>query len=649
MFANYAALQTTGQNIANANTPGYSRQSAVLTTAAGQYTGSGYFGKGVDVATVTRAHDAFLTRESLVATSISSMDQARSSNLNQLQKLFGLGTDGLGYAANQFLNSIVDVSTHPNDPSARQSVLARAGDAAARFNDAGNQLDALQAGIAMDLQSTVATVNQLAQQIAEVNNKISAAKGSGHTPNDLLDQRDQLVSQLSQHVQVSTLIASDDSMSVFIGSGQRLVMGNTAQKLTVMADQYDPSRVQVGLVETNGTLALNSNTLGGGSIAGLLQYQNTDLQDARNQIGQLAAAFASEVNKQQALGLDLTSAAGSPGSPLFSFGAPQALPSQFNARAAGGTFVSSVGLSITDATQLKASSYELVADPAGTAGSYQLTRLSDGMTQLVTNGAIVDGFQINFSATPPGATDRFLLQPVTRAANGMARVLDDPNGLAAASPVTGTVSANNQGTATIAGLSAVLPSSNPGVTANVRADISFTSNTGNYSYNLVDRTTNAIVSSGTGTWMPGQPITLNGFRLDLNGVPKSGDIFTVDKTILPGANNGNALAFMAMRDKAIVGRQLQPGGTVTGGANITDAYAADLSDVGVRVQGATTKANISSAATASAEKDRSSQAGVNLDEEAARLMQFQQSYQAAAKVLQVAQTIFDTLLQVAAR
>jgi flagellar hook-associated protein 1 FlgK len=649
MFANYAAMQTVGQNIANANTEGYSRQSVELANMPGQYSGSGFLGKGVNVTTVSRAHDQFLTRESQVSASVSAMDQARNGKLIELQKVFPLGKDGMGYAANQFLNSMVDVSTHPDDPSARQSALASASEAATRFYNAANQLDALQAGVNMDLRTTVASVNQLAKQIADVNDKISAVHASGHPPNDLLDQRDQLVQQLSQYVRVSTMIAPDDSMSVFIGGGQRLVMSNSAQSLVVQPDEYDPSRSRVALVETNGSLVLDPDSLGGGSIAGILQYQNKDLQDARNQIGQLVAAFASEVNKQQALGLDLTSAQGAPGSPLFAFGSPQALPAATNALTAGGTFVSSVGLTIADASQLKASSYELRADPAGTPGSYQLTRLSDGFTQLVTGGSIVDGFQITLSATPPGATDRFLLQPVTRAANSMALIMNKPNGLAAASPVTGTVGANNQGTASIAALSAVLPSTDPSVIANVRADISFTSSTGNYSYNLVDRTTSAIVASGTGTWTPAQAITLNGFQLMLNGVPTTGDTFNVDVTTLPSANNGNALAFMAMRDKPIVGRQLQPSGALTGGANITDAYAMSMSDVGVRVQSADTKARISAAVAANAEQARTTKTGVNLDEEAAQLLQYQQSYQAAAKVLQVAQTIFDTLLQIAAR
>jgi hypothetical protein len=160
------------------------------------------------------------------------MDDARSGKLSALEKVFRTGADGLGYAASQVLNAMVDVSTHPPDPSARQAVLARAQEAAARFSDAGKQLDALQDGVAMDLRTTV-VVNQIAKQIVEVNNKIAAVQGGGHTPNDLLDQRDQMVSQLSQYVQVSTMVAQDGSMGVFIGGGQRLVLGGSAQELTV--------------------------------------------------------------------------------------------------------------------------------------------------------------------------------------------------------------------------------------------------------------------------------------------------------------------------------------------------------------------------------------------------------------------------------
>ena len=190
------------------------------------------------------------------------------------------------------------------------------------------------------------------------------------------------------------------------------------------------------------------------------------------------------------------------------------------------------------------------------------------------------------------------------------------------------------GTASIAGLRVVDPLADPQQTAS----ITFTSAAGAYDWELRDRTSNALLSSGSGTWQPGQAIALNGFELSLDGVPASGDQFSVSKTAYPNVNNGNALALAALRD-----------GTFIGGETITDAYASVMAGVGVSVQGARTAADSSGAVAAQARDRVSAQTGVNLDEEAARLIQFQQSYQAAAKVLQVAQSVFDTLLQTAGR
>jgi flagellar hook-associated protein 1 FlgK len=380
--------------------------------------------------------------------------------------------------------------------------------------------------------------------------------------------------------------------------------------------------------------------LTGGSIAGLLTFQNTDIVDARNQLGQMAAAFAGALNSQQALGWDLN---GNNGAPIFSVGAPQAIPNANNAKDFSGAFIGGVSISTVDATQLQASDYTLAPD-ASTPGSYTLTRLSDGLVRNVADGDVVDGMKISIGPLAPQAGDSFLLQPVARAANDMKRVLDDPRGIAAASPVTATTSPANTGTASVASLKVADNTLDP----NLTATISFSSATGDYTWELRDRITNALSSSGTGTWTAGQPIALNGFELNLNGVPANGDTLTVAKTQFPAKNNGNALAMLSLRDQPMVGRTLDSSGNPTGGTTITDAYAASMADIGVRVQSASNAADISAQVAATAEQDRSSKSGVNLDEEAARLIQYQQSYQAAAKVLQVAQQIFDTLLQTAA-
>jgi flagellar hook-associated protein 1 FlgK len=634
MFANYAALQTTGNNIANANTPGYSRQQVELSTAGGQFTGAGFFGKGVNIDTISRSHNAYLTKEAALSRSQAAADETRLQQLQELEKVFPTGEAGLGFAAGEMLNAFVDVANNPQDPSARQVVLARAEELASRFRAAGDQINELQVATNAELDNAVAMVNTLAKQVASINQQIAQATGLGHTPNDLLDQRDQLVSEINQYMQVTTIMADDGTMGLFIGGGQRLVLSNQALELVVEPGEFDQTQSRISILESGGSRPVPPSTLAGGTIAGLLRFQN-DLADGRNLLGQMAAAFASRVNEQQSLGLDLRQPPGA-GAAIFSTGAPRVLPNVNNSSAAV-----PVSLTVADATQLQASDYELRSDPS-TPGAYLLTRLSDGLARQVNPGDTVDGFTLNVGAPAPALNDRFLLQPVAMAGQDMKRVLDDPKGLAAASPVVASVGPNNTGTATVASLTVVSSTINPALTAN----ISFTNNSGAYDWELRDAT-NTVVASGSATWTANQPIVLNGFELRLNGVPRSGDTFTVQQTQFPASNNGNAVALMNLRDEAMVGVQVLGGGAVVPGETITSAYAQAMASIGTRVQSAKAASSISSAVADNAEALRAGQAGVNLDEEAARLIQFQQSYQAAAKVLQVAQTVFDTLLDMA--
>ena len=652
MSASYAALQVTGNNISNSNTIGYSRQNAMLETSLGQFSGSGYFGKGVDVTTVTRAHSDFLTREAANSQSMAAGDAARSEQLQRLEAVFPTGEAGIGYAAATAFNAFVDVANKPQDASARSVALARVGDLAALFRNADEQLNTLQAGVTTDLKTSVASINGLTRQIAGLNAQIAAMQGNGHEPNDLLDKRDLAINELSKYLQVSTIAADDGSLSVFMNGGQRLVLGAEATTLAAVRDGYDPAKVQLGITEAGQTRAFPAGFVSGGSVAGLLRFQNSDLPDARNLLGQMATAISGRLNQQQALGLDLGQPPGA-GAPLLSVGSPGVSPASTNAQAGGvavasyingsGVRVPSVSLTIVDSDALRASDYELRVDPADPAGTYRLTRLSDGTTQSVVSGAVVDGFRVDVATPLPVNRDRFLLQPVSPAISHIRRVLDDPAGLAAASPVTATVANANTGTAAVASLSAVNTSLNP----NLTATITFTDDAGGYSYSLVDTTGALPTTSGTGTWSAGQPIKLNGWSMELSGVPRSGDAIDVQKTAFPAGNNGNANALLALRDVPFVGQQTLAGGVIQPGDTVTDAYAAALAKVGVRVQSAKFSADQSASVAADAKLAQSSATGVNLDEEAARLIQFQQSYQAAARMLQVAQSLFDTLLQAA--
>jgi flagellar hook-associated protein 1 FlgK len=639
LTASYAALQATGHNIANANVAGYSRQSVVLETAQGQFTGAGYVGKGVDVTSVVRAHDAFLTREATSARSQAALDAARLTQLERLENVFPPGEQGLGYAASSFLNSMLDLSNRPYDASTRQVVLARAGDLASRFSAAGAALDDRQQGVNSDLRAATSEVNSLAKSIAEANQRIAAMKGLGQPPNDLLDERDRLIAQLSDKLSITRLEAEDGSVGIFIGGGQRLVLGAEAAEMAVTTDPSDPMRMAVGLRENGAVRPLSAQLLGGGSVAGVLRFQNEDLVEARNLVGQMAAAIGHAVNEQQALGLTLRPPLGSTSGPaMFAIGAPMATAHAANARDAAGVPLTAVSLTVTDASALAASDYDLVPDLA-TPGNYQLTRLSDGLVRSIASGDIVDGMRIDVG--PPAASpgDRFLLQPVARAANNFSVLLNDPRDLAAASSLIAVANPANVGTATVTSLqvtSSPLPV--PGATARV----TFTDDAGAYNWDLFDAS-NTLVASGTGTWsagttIPQPPTDINGFSLKLAGAPRNGDTLTVQPTPASAitTNNGNALALLSLRDQPLVN-----------GLNTVDAYAQAMSRIGVRVQGTRSAVDLSSAASAQSEQALAGATGVNLDEEAARLIAYQQSYQAAAKVLQVAQSIFETLLQTA--
>ncbi|OWQ91321.1 flagellar hook-associated protein FlgK [Roseateles aquatilis] len=645
MFANQAALQTIGQNIANANTPGYSRQDVVLTTPEGQFTGAGYFGKGVNVETVTRSHNEFLTREAAAAKSQAFMDTSMQSQLGQLEKLFPTGSDGLGQATNDFLNALVDVASRPSDPSARQVVLGKANDLAARFQSAGQQLADLQSGVVSDLNANVKQVNELAKQIAAANDQIARTAGTSHTPNDLLDKRDQLVSQLSQYVQVTTVDnARDGTVGVFIGGGQRLVLGGQAQELKVTPDPYDGARAQLSISDASGTRVLDDSTLTGGSLTALLRYQNTHLQDARNMLGQMATALATRVNEQQKLGVDLKAQAGGP---LFTIANPTVLPAVTNRGDAR------VTASVSDGALVPALSFTITPDPTGTPDSYQIAVRPGGQPTLMSNDQIKAAYGISLSMTGTMQQgDSFLLEPVAGAAGSFKRALDDPAGLAAASPIVATTSIDNKGTATVDSLYAVNAkfdkSKQPATVqfGTVNADNSI-----NYTITLSDNT------SVSGTWKAGGAIGNDpangvdlGFELRMNGVPREGDKIALDVSDkVVSTNNGNAKAFLALQTTPFVGKQLQADGTTSRGQTVTEAYAAAMADIGSRVQGADYLAQVSTSVASDAEATRSSQAGVNLDEEAAKLMQFQQGYQAAAKMLQAAQSLFDQLLSVVGR
>ncbi len=614
LLANQIGLSTTGHNIANAGTPGYSRQTAVQGQVAGQYTGSGYIGKGVEILGIERAHNEFLTRQAAAAQSVQAMDVTRATRLLALEEIFKGGKTGLGAAVSDLLNAFSDVASTPNDLSARSVVLARADEMAARMRDAQARLDDLQKGVNSQLGDSVRTINSLAGRLASLNEQIARAQGGGQSPNDLLDQRDQLLRELNRQVQTTSVAADDGSLSIFVGS-QALVLGNKAAQVAITTDDANQSKLQ--LVRSGLATTIDETTLGGGTVAGLLRFQNSDLAQTRDGLGRMALTLATEINAQHRLGLDLDGKAG--GDVFKPIAIPDAMASAGNA----GNAV--IGATVANASALAASSYQI---KFGAGGSIEVQRLSDGKTTSFTGPMPIeiDGLRLSLQGGSAAEGDSFVLKPYAGAAGELRTVLRSPRELAVGSPVQARPGAGNAGSVAVARMSAT------SADANLNTPVTLTFNgAGGFE----------VAGTGTGNptgvpYVAGQPISYNGWTIVLNGTPKPGDTITIQPASVAygNSNAGNAQALLALRDKAVFD-----------GAPMTDGYAALMAQVGVRSQSAQYAAEISTSIAGTLETERTSESGVNLDEEAAKLLQYQQAYQASSKMIQIAQSIFDSLLK----
>ncbi len=639
LLANQAALQTAGHNIANVSTPGYSRQTVVLQTVQGQFTGGGYIGKGVDVQTIQRNHSELLTRQSTAASAVDAGDTVRMDRLRQLQEVFSGGASGIGASINDMMNALSDVVSAPTDLTARSVALTRMDETAARMRDASQRLDEIGYTVAEQLKGSMVAVNSLAKNIAGINEQIARAKGNGQPANDLLDQRDQLIRELNQHIQTSQVAADDGTVSVFVAGSQPLVLGNQAATLSI-DDPIDfgagsGKKVLSFLAPGSSTkVELNESMLGGGQVAGLLRFQNNDLAEGRNLLGRMAIAISESMNTQNRLGLTLN---GQPGENLFApISLGNATPSNFN------TSTATMALTVADPTALQASSYT-VSFTAGDAGS--VTRHSDGKVFNFDGSALPPVTVASvFSAQGLGVTlsgavnagDQFVINSLQGAAAELQVLQYSPTDLAAANPVNAAMGATNGGSLQLASLKATGPITQPATGSPVT--IAFTAGSpATYSATVPGP---PVATIATGNYVSGEKIAINGWEIALQGAPKSGDTVTVGNATDSQygdwykRDTGNASALMALRDVPMFDN-----------ATLADGFASAMAQVGTRTQSAQFAAELSSSIAANLERDRTAVSGVNLDEEAARLIQYQQAYQASAKMIQIAQNIFDTLIQ----
>ncbi|MFN5029783.1 MAG: flagellar hook-associated protein FlgK [Burkholderiales bacterium] len=527
LAAAYAAINATSNNIANVNTPGYSRQNVVQTTMPGQFSSGGFFGRGVTIESVRRAFDAQVNGQVQFSEAQSAEAATQSRLMRAVDELFATDDVGMGNALDNFFSSMTQASSRPSDIASRAAVISSGLELASRLNQASSQVDEQGRNVDLGIRATVVQINSLAQKIGRLNDAISLARGSGQTPNDLLDQRDEVVRQLNTQVGVSTLEQSDGSLNVFVSSGAALVVGNTPASMSISFDPTDPQKQLVGLSSANGAttinLQLSAASLNGGALAGQMKFRDINLVDAKNELGRLATAIASTFNAIHAAGTNMNGAAGQA---LFTLPAPVAMPSALN------TGTGAISVSVAAASGLKPSDYRI--DYNGS--QYTITRLQDG-TKSTTAALPVtlDGIAITLTGTP-AAGDSFQLQPVRNAAAGIKLAFSDPRTLAF-------------------GLS------------------------------------NA-----------------------------SGD-------------NRNALALAAVAEQVTLG-----------GLTFSQALGEISAKVGATARGLETSASIADKLLTQARSEQSSVSGVNLDEEAAKLIRYQQAYQASAKVIATAQTLFQTLI-----
>ncbi len=619
LLAFQSALDTISNNISNVNTPGYSQETANLVSNPASPAPQGWIGTGVSVSSVTRAYNQFLTEQLNGTTSSYNQLNTLSTLAANIDNLFSDPTTGLTATLQGFSNAVQTLANSPADSSARQAVLAQMQSLISQFKGYQNSLGQLDSQVNTQIQSEASTISSLGQSIASLNQQIMAAQnnGAGQPPNQLLDERDSLINQLSQDIGVNTVTQGDGTVNVFIGNGQPLVIGAHAATVSAGPDQFNSGQLQLSMQGSSGNVDITSS-LTGGSLGGLLQFQEQMLTPGVNALGRAALTLTQLVNQQNQAGLDQN---GNVGQALLTVGAPLVLASANNAGSA------SVSASITNLGGLTTSNYELkydgsawslVDDASGAAASLSAST-SGGVTTL--SGA---GLTITVSGSA-SAGDEFLVEPVANAVNNMALLTSDPTKIATAAPLVTAAAGTNSGSASIQ--SATVPNTSawtPG-----KYTLSFSSAT---AYTITDASGTTVAS---GSYAAGTPISFNGMQVTLTGTPAAGDSFSINYNANPAGDNRNALALAG-----VVSRNVLDGGTTS----LTGAINAYIGSVGIQTSQAQNGASAQQSALSSARTAQQSVSGVNLDQEAANMVKFEQAYQAAAQIISSSNTLFNSLL-----
>lgn len=647
LSASKSQLSITGHNISNVNTPGYSRQDASQATRTPQFSGAGYVGSGTTLVEIRRTYSEFLTSQLRSSTSLSSDVESYKSQIDQLDSLLAGSTTGITPSLQKFFSALQTAAEDPSNIPARQLVLAEAEGLARRFNTVSDRLTEQNSFTNKQMSAVTDQINRLAGSIGSLNQAIATASANGKQPNDLLDARDEAVRQLSTYIGVTVTPQDDNSFNISVGTGQPLVVGNTVSRLEVVPGQSDPNRYEIQFVSGNSRQGITSQ-ISGGELGGLIRYREEVLDSTMNSLGRLALAISDQINSQQTQGLDLK---GQVGAALFGdYNAPSLMGLRATAFS-NNTSAADASLRITDTGNLAVSDYRLEFD--GT--NYSARRLSDNASISVTQNAgppaylsFADsagkdqGFQVAISGNP-NAGDKFSLQPTRRGATDIKTVLDQADQLAFAAPVRAQSNLQNAGTGQISQPETTETVDMAALKAALPGDITLTYAAGS----PPTITGTGVTQVSPAVFTPGQTnelaITIDGhsFTFTVSGRPQDGDTFTIGFNQNGVSDNRNALKMVDLQTKQTIGVDPSVPGS---GKSFTDGYGELVERVGTLTAQARMDSDATSAILKQATDNRDSLSAVNLDEEAANLIKFEQYYNASAQIIQVARTMFDTLI-----
>ncbi len=628
------ALATTSHNIANVNTEGYSVQRAELVSRPTSGSAAGFIGNGVDIATVKRMRDQFLEVEIRSNTSTFEYFDMLYGFARRVESVLGDPDTGLNQTFNDFFSAVETVANDPSSLAARSAMVGSGQMLVGQFHLLHQALQSIGSELNGELRNVVSEINSFGNSIAKINRDIvfAQSRASNQPPNDLLDKRDQLILELSKLVDVSTVALDDGSVSVSVGNGQSLVLGFESQPLSVTNNPLDPSRLEM----TVGFGTEITESLTGGRIGGLLGFRDQMLDPAFNGLGRVAIGLAETFNQQHQLGQDLD---GVLGQVFFNTAGPELLPHPQNTTASGPT------VTITDVGQLTVSDYLLRFDGA----VWSLTRQSNGQpvsmsgTGTDADPFVADGLSISVQALGAVAGDdyRFLVRPTRAVAGQITQAITDPDRIAAASPVRGESVSANLGTGAISN-----------VIVTDTTSIPLSSNGGDITLTFDPDAMGAgvpgfVVAGGPGGTLAYDPATesagktfvlappFGGLSFTISGIPVAGDYFVLQDNINGVGDNRNVLMLAELRDALTLSN---------GSASYQDAYIQLVGDSGLMTRQTEISRDTQQSARDFILETRESFSGVNLDEEAADLLRYQQAYQASARVIVVANEIFQELL-----